>query len=191
MASILQVEQIKGPTSGASANKITIPSGQTLDASNATLTGLLAPDGDGSSLTGIPAGTEIFCARLSVQQTVSINTQTKMLFSNEVYDTDNNYDATNSKFVAPVDGYYHIGSQIMWQNKSDTGSWQIQIRVNGTNSSPFNANTGYYTQTGVSSSKINAVIQLSANDYVEIYSYQNISTFDAYTESMVYGYRIA
>ena len=188
MASILQVEQIKGPTSGASANKITIPSGQTLDASNATLTG------DASNLTNLPeapAGTEIFCARLSVQQTVSINTQTKMLFSNEVYDTGSNYDATNSKFVAPSDGYYHIGSQIMWQNKSDTGSWQIQIRVNGTNSSPFNANTGYYTQTGVSSSKINAVIQLSANDYVEIYSYQNISTFDAYTESMVYGYRIA
>ena len=31
MASILQVEQIQGPTSGASANTITIPSGQTLD----------------------------------------------------------------------------------------------------------------------------------------------------------------
>ena len=33
MASILQVEQIQGPTSGANANTITIPAGQTLDAS--------------------------------------------------------------------------------------------------------------------------------------------------------------
>jgi len=45
MASILQVEQIQGPTSGASANTITIPSGQTLDV-NGTLSG------DGSALTG-------------------------------------------------------------------------------------------------------------------------------------------
>lgn len=43
MASILQVEQIQGPTSGANANTITIPSGQTLDASNATLTGIQTP----------------------------------------------------------------------------------------------------------------------------------------------------
>ena len=49
MASILQVEQIKGPTSGASANTIEIPSGQTLDV-NGTLTG------DGSNLTGITTG---------------------------------------------------------------------------------------------------------------------------------------
>ena len=41
MASILQVEQIQGPTSGASANTITIPSGQTLDMSNATVSGAL------------------------------------------------------------------------------------------------------------------------------------------------------
>ena len=46
MASILQVEQIQGPTSGASANTIQIPSGQTLDI-NGTLSG------DGSALTGI------------------------------------------------------------------------------------------------------------------------------------------
>jgi hypothetical protein len=33
MASILQVEELRGATSGANANKIIIPSGQTLDAS--------------------------------------------------------------------------------------------------------------------------------------------------------------
>jgi hypothetical protein len=33
MASILQVEELRGPTSGANANKVIIPSGQTLDAS--------------------------------------------------------------------------------------------------------------------------------------------------------------
>ena len=49
MASILQVEQIQGPTSGANANTIEIASGQTLNV-NGTLTG------DGSNLTGITTG---------------------------------------------------------------------------------------------------------------------------------------
>ena len=53
MASILQVEQIKGPTSGASANTITIPSGQTLDMSNATVNGALTE----IQAADMPAGT--------------------------------------------------------------------------------------------------------------------------------------
>jgi hypothetical protein len=42
MASILQVETLQGPTSGANANKITIPAGQTLDASAG---GMITPAG--------------------------------------------------------------------------------------------------------------------------------------------------
>ena len=41
MASEIIVQTIKGPTSGANANKVIIPSGQTLDASN----GFIAPSG--------------------------------------------------------------------------------------------------------------------------------------------------
>ena len=37
MASELIVQTLKGPTSGANANKIIVPSGQTLDASSATI----------------------------------------------------------------------------------------------------------------------------------------------------------
>jgi hypothetical protein len=39
MASVLQVEELRGPTSGTNANKLIIPSGQTLDASGASFTG--------------------------------------------------------------------------------------------------------------------------------------------------------
>jgi len=59
MASILQVEQIQGPTSGSNANTITIPSGQTLDASNATLTGIQTPLVAGTDYqTPLVAGTD-------------------------------------------------------------------------------------------------------------------------------------
>ena len=37
MAGTLEVQKIQGPTSGANANKIIVPSGQTLDASGGTL----------------------------------------------------------------------------------------------------------------------------------------------------------
>lgn len=42
MASEIIVQTLKGPTSGANANKVIIPSGQTLDASSA---GLITPSG--------------------------------------------------------------------------------------------------------------------------------------------------
>lgn len=47
MASILQVEELRGPTSGANANKVIIPSGQTLDASAGDMT---LPAGVGGKL---------------------------------------------------------------------------------------------------------------------------------------------
>ena len=37
MASVLQVEELRGPTTGANANKVIIPSGQTLDISGGAL----------------------------------------------------------------------------------------------------------------------------------------------------------
>ena len=37
MASVLQVEELRGPSSGANANKVIIPSGQTLDISGGAL----------------------------------------------------------------------------------------------------------------------------------------------------------
>ena len=110
MASILQVEQIKGPTSGASANKITIPSGQTLDASNATLTGIqaplvagtdyLAPNGDGSSLTGIN-GSPITVADMWVLS----STTTKGSGWTSPFGSWSQLTSTNQ-------GWYNIGSSI-------------------------------------------------------------------------------
>lgn len=53
MASVLQVEEIRGPVSGSNANKIIIPSGQTLDVSAGTLNGVTVNSSD------LPAGSVV------------------------------------------------------------------------------------------------------------------------------------
>jgi len=86
MASILQVEQIQGPTSGANANTITIPSGQTInvngtlsgDGSNLTnlsssnLSGAL-PALDGSALTGVGKVLQVQQVRMTTDIRISTN----------------------------------------------------------------------------------------------------------------------
>lgn len=47
MASILQVEELRGPTSGANANKVIVPSGQTLELT------------DGLSASAMPSGSVV------------------------------------------------------------------------------------------------------------------------------------
>jgi hypothetical protein len=59
MASVLQVEELRGPTSGANANKVIIPSGQTFDVTNGTVIGLdLNND---ISIADLPAGSVVHC----------------------------------------------------------------------------------------------------------------------------------
>jgi len=83
MASILQVEQIQGPTSGANANTIEIASGQTLNV-NGTLTG------DGSSLTGITTGKVLQVQYLHASSSyddTSITTTTDVIIFNDTFTT--------------------------------------------------------------------------------------------------------
>ena len=83
MASILQVEQIQGPTSGANANTIEIASGQTLNV-NGTLTG------DGSNLTGITTGKVLqvqYLAASSAYDDISITTTTDVTIFSDTFTT--------------------------------------------------------------------------------------------------------
>ena len=73
-------------TVGASGDTIDIPSGATLDATGATITG---------ALTNTPA----FSVYLSGNQSVASNTDTKITFDSEHYDTDNAF--ASNKFTVP------------------------------------------------------------------------------------------
>ena len=179
MASILQVEQIKGPTSGASANKITIPSGQTLAIDGtiggtasipaARLSGTL-PAIDGSNLTGMNIGYGAFRATFLSGITISNTTFTKLAFSVEDYDYDNVYDNSNYRYTPQVAGLYSISCFVQVQGWISTStSGQLRIYKNGSyiKGKTFVPNTSEYP-----SWDINSFVYLNGStDYVEMYIY--------------------
>ena len=63
--STLQVENLIGPTSGANANKVIIPSGQTLDASN----GFVAPTGHVIQVKEAATGTSFITSSTTISAT--------------------------------------------------------------------------------------------------------------------------
>ena len=98
MASILQVEELRGPTSGANANKVIIPSGQTLDASAG---GIELPAGVGGKLlqiTHVADGTNITTSSTSMIQvginhsitTTADNSKLWVIFDGNVASDSNN-----------------------------------------------------------------------------------------------------
>jgi len=166
MASILQVEQIQGPTSGANANTIEIASGQTLNV-NGTLTG------DGSNLTGIDiptVGYGAFRATFLSGITISNTTFTKLAFSVEDYDYDNVYDNSNYRYTPQIAGLYSISCFVQVQGWISTStSGQLRIYKNGSyiKGKTFVPNTSEYP-----SWDINSFVYLNGStDYVEMYIY--------------------
>jgi hypothetical protein len=89
-------------TLGQSGETLSVPSGVTLDMSSGTMT-----------LNSDMKNTPSFLAYRSSSQTISQNTQTKIAFNTEKYDTTAVYDAsTNYRFTPGVAGKYFIYTQV-------------------------------------------------------------------------------
>lgn len=84
-----------------------------------SITGLSAgglPDGtiqQADLATGVAGTGPAFSAYLPSSQTVSANTFTKVAFSSENFDTNNNFDSTtNYRFTPTVAGYYQFSMNL-------------------------------------------------------------------------------
>lgn len=160
------IETITGSgtlTLGQSGETITIPSGATLDLSNATQTGVGGKN------------TPAFLASLSANQTISNVTWTKVQFNNEVYDTNSAYDNTsNYRFTVPTgqSGKYAINLTIRTNGQLENELRQSfgAIRKNGSAiaESAFINNNSYSYMQYVS---VNVVLDLTAGDYLEGFAY--------------------
>jgi hypothetical protein len=62
---------------------------------------ILSSNGTGTFTSSLPDNTPAFSAYLSTSQSFSVNTDTKVNMTSENYDTNNAYDAANSKFTIP------------------------------------------------------------------------------------------
>jgi len=100
-------------------------------------------------------------------QTLGASGVTKIQFDTELYDTNNNFDSsTNYRYTAPVSGFYQLSANFVCNNATaanvDIG---IGIYKNGSRFIHGNNLLGV-AFPGV---HISSIVQLAANDYVEVY----------------------
>ena len=103
----------------------------------------------------------VFRAYSTVNQTgIAAGTITKILFDTEEYDIGNNF--ANSRFTAPIDGYYHFSATT--HIGSSTGVPQVDLLVNGVLKVYGNI---LYVSSNYVSPNLSATVYLAAGDYAE------------------------
>ena len=160
---------IASPASLGGDRTITLP-----DASVTLASGtMLATDGSGASLTGLPDNTPGFFVYLNSSQTLTDATSTKVAFDAEVYDSDSAFDiTTNYRFTVPAgEGgkylmYWRLSADCEGDSQLEQAGMNIKKNGSGFMEQEINlkANPGRKIQvTGT------ATFDLSATDYLEIF----------------------
>ena len=104
-------------------------------------------------------------------QSISQNTWTKVTFSAEEFDTNSNFDTTNSKFLPTVAGYYQIN--VVCYITGTASDLYAQLYKNGSGMNP-----SVYINYGANSSTMhlsfsNLMYFNGTTDYIELYAYSN------------------
>ena len=143
-----------------------------------TATSATASDFQAAGGTNTPA----FAAYMSSAQTFAENTETKIQFDTEVFDTDSAYDKdTNFRFVVPSgEGgkYLLTAGAFMYGSSVELGSTIIAYANGSTKLGTATANndTGHGDgEGGAGSLTISVIVSLSAADYVEIFGISNLT----------------
>lgn len=108
-------------------------------------------------------------ARRSSTVSMSAATKTLIVFNQEEFDTDGLYNTSTGRYTVSSAGKYHIFGAIQFSTLSSNQSVWIYVDVNGTNEvfqtyKSWNVNNLQAFQYDV-------LLDLAANDYVEIYGY--------------------
>jgi hypothetical protein len=162
---------------GSDQTAPTIITGQTAETSIATDDTILIHDTSASALRKMTRANFVSgiggdntpawkATNSSSSQSISHDSTTKLTFTEEVFDTDSAYDATNSKFVVPSGegGKYLISMK--YEMEVLTNPTYAYIYVNGSVTSATRFKASSY------SNEARMIVTLSAGDYVEGYTYQ-------------------
>ena len=149
-------------TLGSSGDTFTVPSGVTVNMSNATQTGV----------GGV--NTPNFRAYVSSSQSISANTATKINFDTEAWDVGSKFDTSNNRFTPGEAGYFFLYANVFVSAFSDQNSCNLLIVKNGSTDTVYYR----YRASGTANASINlsnVVYSSNATDYFEV----NINTQDA------------
>jgi len=104
---------------------------------------------------------------LSSDQTIPATTEDVIQFDTEVFDTLNEYDTSNHRFVPSENGYYLITVIVTLSSNAGSND-RISFRVNGSRNIDFWLN-GVQSYRGISFS---AIVYLTTSDYLDV-TYMN------------------
>lgn len=127
-----------------------------------------------------------------ISQSINNFSVTKIQFSNEVFDTGNNFDpTTNYDYTAPSDGKYVFTLQATVQSMVDQKSVQIYIRVNDVAVRLRRIQASGTNAVGVN---LTDIIDLSENDTVTFFIFQDSGATKTLTndgtQGFVSGYKL-
>jgi len=132
---------------------------------------IISSNGTGTFTSNLPSSavnTPAFFASLSSNTSVSSGSYTKLVFDSEVFDSDNKYDTSNGRFTPGVAGKYYIGAKHRIDTSTDATATILSIYKNG---SSFQR--ARYTLDNSEEYYFACVLDLDADDYVEVYAYHN------------------
>lgn len=167
---------IQGNASGTGIFTIASPNSNT----NRTLTlpdntGTIITTGSSTAITQSMIGSNVGAtgpafAATAGALTVSTSTWTKIPFSGEVFDTNNNYDpTTNYRFTPTIAGYYYFTVQTFMG--FSTGRGAVNVYKNGAGAIE-RLDLGSNTNGGQSFATNGLLYMNGSTDYVEAYVYQ-------------------
>ena len=155
---------------GSSGDTITIPSGATIT-NNGTQTGF-----GGNNTPAFEA------KRASAVQAISNETDTKIQFNTEIYDSAGAYDSsTNYRFTPQTAGKYFVYARVMCRAETNGNLIiaQISLRKNGSNigSTRFDFKDSYGNNA---TPVINQVVDMNgSSDYVEAWGLTKVNSGNA------------
>ena len=140
-------------TLGSSGDTITVPTGVTV--------------------AGAMANTPAFLTNLASNQSINTGVNAKLLFTNEVLDTNNAF--ASNKFTVPSGeaGSYYVFCCCAW-DPNPNGQRLVEIYKNGSLAMRVFSDQG--ESSGQTSASSGGIMVLSVGDYIEAYVQQNSGT---------------
>jgi len=107
----------------------------------------------------------------AVLQTIPNDTQTKVLFQTEEFDTNSNY--ASSRFTPTVEGYYQLNAEVRLDGASGTGEMMIILYKNGAEYKRGTNQRGVQIASNFWAMQVSSVAYANGTgDYFEIYVQQ-------------------
>lgn len=132
----------------------------------------------------------------ATSQDISYNSATKIDYNREHQDTNSAYDTTNKRFTVPtgLGGTYMIGSWFRIGSSTDIEAWSIFPYVNGATVDNTEQLRTAMVQRNYNTIQISGTLELSAADYLEMYTFNNDSNagygISYSNEGMFWGFKL-